>query len=95
MLQRLEGGKGAAPTSAEVARLLQALSKDGFSPVRLNPPLLYHNDLTASVRRYYWSVDVGLAIWLRLYKDSVRLGLLADPEKDGPAGVGQAVRRTP
>ena len=95
MLQRLEGGKGAAPTSAEVARLLQALSKDGFSPVRLNPPLLYHNDLTASVRRYYWSVDVGLAIWLRLYQDSVRLGLLADPEKDGPAGVGQAVRRTP
>lgn len=95
MLQRLQGGKDQAPTSAEVVHLLRALSKDDFSPVRLNPPLLYHNDLSASVRRYYWSEDVGHAIWLRLYLDSVRLGLLPAPEKDGPAGVGQAGGRAP
>ena len=34
--------------------------------VRRNPPLLYHNDLTAKVPRYYWSQDVGYALWLRL-----------------------------
>jgi hypothetical protein len=28
--------------------------------------LLYHNDLTATVPRYYWSEDVGYALWLRL-----------------------------
>ena len=31
-----------------------------------SPPLLYHNDLTATVPRYYWSEDVGYALWLRL-----------------------------
>lgn len=46
--------------------------------MKLNPPLLYHNDLTASVRRFYWSEDVGYALWLRLYLESARLGLLAD-----------------
>jgi hypothetical protein len=32
------------------------------------PPLLYHNDLSASVKRFYWSEDVGYALWLRLYE---------------------------
>ena len=32
----------------------------------------------ASVRRFYWSEDVGYALWLRLYLESARLGLLAD-----------------
>ena len=34
--------------------------------VRQSPPLLYHNDLTATVPRYYWSEDAGYALWLRL-----------------------------
>lgn len=76
MLQRLEGSKDRAPTSGEVLDLLRELSKDDFSLLRLSPPLLYHNDLTASVRRFYWSEDVGYAIWLRLYGESVRHSLL-------------------
>ncbi len=95
MLLRLEGGPGQAPTSDQVVDLLQELSKDGFSSVRMNPPLLYHNDLSASVPRFYWSEDVGYALWLRLYLDSERLGLLAAHDKDGGAGTGRTDRRTP
>lgn len=76
MLQRLlgahRGASGAtssspAPTSADVRDLLQRLSRDDFSSLLKTPPLLYHNDFTASVRRFYWSVDFGYALWLRLY----------------------------
>jgi len=35
--------------------------------MRRAPPLLYHNDMTATVRREYWSEDLGYALWLRLY----------------------------
>jgi len=30
--------------------------------------LLYHNDLTGTVKRFYWSEDFGYALWLRLYE---------------------------
>ena len=76
MLQRLEGSKDGIPTSAEILDLLRELSKEDFSRLRLNPPMLYHNDLTASVRRFYWSQDVAYAIWLRLYAESEHHGLL-------------------
>lgn len=66
MLVQLEEGK--APARDQVLQLLQELSKDRFTPVRQNPPMLYHNDLSASVSRYYWSEDVGYALWLRLYQ---------------------------
>jgi hypothetical protein len=36
------------------------------------PPLLYHNDLTASVHRFYWSEELGYALWLRLYFENER-----------------------
>lgn len=56
------------PSSPEEARaVLRELARDDFALVRSNPPLLYHNDLTATVSRYYWSEDVGYALWLRLY----------------------------
>jgi len=62
---------GAAPpqVAAQDAarRVLGTLAADDFARLRRNPPLLYHNDLSASVRRYYWSEDVGYALWLRLY----------------------------
>jgi len=56
-----------APASTEVMALLRKLSTDDFSALRENPPLLYHNDLSASVPRFYWSEDAGYALWLRLY----------------------------
>jgi hypothetical protein len=76
MLQRLLGANGGAsgpvPTSGEVRDLLTKLSQDDFSSLRRSPPLLYHNDLTASVRRFYWSEEFGFALWLRLYFENVR-----------------------
>ncbi|MEO6196165.1 MAG: hypothetical protein ABIS20_24350 [Thermoanaerobaculia bacterium] len=58
---------GRAPADAgEIQAVLRQLAKDDFALLRNNPPLLYHNDLTATVPRYYWSEDVGYALWLRL-----------------------------
>jgi hypothetical protein len=59
----------AAPsTDAVLTRaVLRELARDDFALVRTNPPLFYHNDITATVPRYYWSEDLGYALWLRLY----------------------------
>lgn len=51
----------------EIQQVLLRLGHDDFALLRSIPPLLYHNDLTASVRRFYWSEDFGYALWLRLY----------------------------
>lgn len=60
-----------------VRAVLRELARDDFALIRSNPPLLYHNDLTATVSRYYWSEDVGYALWLRLlfrYEHDPRVG---------------------
>lgn len=75
MLDRTRGaGGGPSPSPAEVHELLQKFSEDDFLYIRRSPPLLYHNDLTASVRRFYWSEDYGYALWLRLYYELVAGG---------------------
>lgn len=51
-----------------IRSLLERIGSDDFAQVRRSPPLLYHNDLSASVRRFYWSEDFGYALWLRLYE---------------------------
>jgi len=48
--------------------LLVRIGHDDFAQIRRSPPLLYHNDLSASVKRFYWSEDFGYALWLRLYE---------------------------
>jgi hypothetical protein len=55
-----------------VRDLLARLGSDDFALVRAAPPLLYHNDLSASVKRFYWSEDAGYALWLRLYEAVAR-----------------------
>jgi hypothetical protein len=69
---------GAKPPDAAGRRaiedLLMRLGQDDFALLRATPPLLYHNDLTASVRRYYWSADAGYALWLRLYEAALPAG---------------------
>jgi hypothetical protein len=67
LLRRFGGRNQTAPESDETLGLLRTLAADGFSAIRTNPPLLYHNDETASVRRFYWSEDFGYALWLRLF----------------------------
>ncbi len=64
---RLLGRGGHPADAAQIEAVLRQLAKDDFALLRKNPPLLYHNDLTASVSRYYWSEDAGYALWLRLY----------------------------
>jgi hypothetical protein len=65
---------GSRDDAAEARRLLTDLARDDFALLRTNPPLLYHNDLTATVSRYYWSEDVGYALWLRLAREHARIG---------------------
>jgi hypothetical protein len=52
-----------------IRAVLRELARDDFALVRMNPPLFYHNDLTATVPRYYWSEDLGYALWLRLHAE--------------------------
>ena len=60
---------GARPDAAPATlALLAELGRDDFAELRRTPPLIYHNDLTASVPRYYWSEDFGYALWLRLWE---------------------------
>jgi hypothetical protein len=44
------------------------IGNNDFAQLRQSPPLIYHNDLSAHVRRFYWSDDFGYALWLRLYE---------------------------
>ena len=71
---RLPEATADAADAAEIETVLRQLAKDDFALLRKNPPLLYHNDLTATVPRYYWSEDVGYALWLRLYDEHAHLG---------------------
>lgn len=72
---RTPGGVSAdAADAAQIETVLRQLAKDDFALLRKSPPLLYHNDLTASVSRYYWSEDVGYALWLRLYYEHAHPG---------------------
>jgi len=55
-------------TRQAIRNLLVRSGIDDFAQLRRSPPLLYHNDLSATVRRFYWSEDFGYALWLRLYE---------------------------
>lgn len=67
---RLASPAAAKPDAAETLALLRSLASHDFSALHASPPLLYHNDLTASVRRFYWSEEFGYALWLRLYLEN-------------------------
>jgi hypothetical protein len=72
LLGRMEEARALPAEYSRAADLLHQLAADEFSLIKSAPPLLYHNDLTAHVRRFYWSEDVGYALWLRLYFVSER-----------------------
>jgi hypothetical protein len=71
-LQARESAVDRYAAYAQTSDLLRKLAADEFSLIARTPPLLYHNDLTASVRRFYWSEDLGYALWLRLYVENER-----------------------
>ncbi len=70
LLQRFLGPGLPAPAATTTLALLKPLANDEFSMVRRSPPLLYHNDLTTSTPKFYWSEDFGYALWLRLYLEN-------------------------
>jgi len=72
LLGRIERAQATSAEYSRAADLLQRLAANEFASIRSTPPLLYHNDFTAHVRRFYWSEDVGYALWLRLYFESRR-----------------------
>ena len=45
-----------------------ALKASNFALLREAPPLIFNNDITANVQRFYWSQDFGYALWVRLYE---------------------------
>ncbi|SED04456.1 hypothetical protein SAMN05444161_2385 [Rhizobiales bacterium GAS191] len=67
LLQQMESTASTYAAYSETAELLRKIAANNFSLLTRAPPLLYHNDLTATVRRYYWSEELGYALWLRLY----------------------------
>jgi hypothetical protein len=74
LLRQMQGGAATPAQYAATSSLLQELAAGGFAFVARTPPLLYHNDLSATVRRFYWSEDLGYALWLRLYQAHRQLG---------------------
>jgi hypothetical protein len=71
LVRRLVAALASRPDPAErraIGALLERLGRNDFALARQTPPLLYHNDLSASVNRFYWSRDAGYALWLRLYE---------------------------
>ena len=68
LVTRFEGAEARLRDRKRAAELLAALSAEDFAAVKREPPLLYHNDFSASVKRFYWSEDVGYALWLRLHR---------------------------
>jgi len=74
------GEEDAASRAESVERLLNTLAADNFERLKRDPPLLYHNDLSASVSRYYWSESFGYALWLRVYYENERARSSAFPD---------------
>jgi len=72
LLRRMDSGEARDVTYSETDALLHKLAADNFSLLARVPPLLYHNDLTAHVSRFYWSGEFGYALWLRLYFENER-----------------------
>lgn len=72
LVQQISSAQSTSAAYPEISRLLRKLAADNFALLTQAPPLLYHNDLTASVRRFYWSEEFGYALWLRLYFEDKR-----------------------
>lgn len=68
LLVQTGASRPAATARQAIRDLLARLGDNNFALLRGAPPLIFHNDLTASVRRFYWSEDFGYALWLRLYE---------------------------
>ena len=57
---------------APYLQALRAGAAGDFAGLIQAPPLIYHNNLSATPPHYHWSEDVGFALWLRLYVETAR-----------------------
>jgi len=89
LVNQMQGGPRTPALNANAIRLLREIAANDFSALSGNPPLLYHNDMSASVRRYYWSQELGYALWLRLYHGTKGMGLQPGPPRSSPEGTVQ------
>ena len=78
MLVAISASPHDAKLCQSARQLLESIASDDFGQVRRSPPLIYHNDLSATVKRFYWSEDFGYALWLGLY-DVTRAGTDEQP----------------
>ena len=72
LLRSLLLNEGPRPSPGPILRALREGAQAGFATVSRTPPLLYHNDPSATPSHYHWSEDVGYALWLRLYVEGAR-----------------------
>jgi hypothetical protein len=89
LIHRMNSAPRNPEVHAEAIRLLRELASSDFAALASNPPLLYHNDMTATVSRYYWSQEVGYALWLRLYYGTKGIGLQPEPSRGAPKVAGR------
>jgi len=83
-----DASRDGAPTAPDpYVKALQAAARDEFAQIAKAPPLLYHNDPTATPPHYHWSEDFGLALWLRLYVETARRFPAALPPLPSGASV--------
>jgi hypothetical protein len=68
LLVEAGGSRLDADTRKTIRQVLADMAANDFAVVRGAPPLVFQNDPTANVPRYYWSADAGYALWLRLYE---------------------------
>ena len=68
LLVQTDASRPGANARQAIRDLLAQLGDNDFALLREAPPLLYSNDLSANVKRFYWSEDAGYAFWLRLYE---------------------------
>ncbi len=78
LIGRLDRSEAGPDLRTEAIGLLHRLAGD----IPGHPPLFYHNDLSASVSRYYWSRDFGYALWLKLYTEMTAGPVPASGRKD-------------
>ncbi|QIL79309.1 hypothetical protein G7047_04855 [Diaphorobacter sp. HDW4A] len=71
-IRQLQGKPIDPSEQASNSELLKQLAAHGFASITRDPLLFFHNDMSASVKRFYWSRDMGYALWLRLYHDNER-----------------------
>jgi hypothetical protein len=89
LVQQLASSQTDSTVKTEATAFLRQIAANDFSALASQPPLLYHNDATASVRRHYWSPELGYALWLRLYYGTRGLGLQPEHSRNALEGPGQ------